>query len=448
MTNKTDLKRFSKYVSLSILGMLGLSCYILADTFFVSQALGPQGLTALNLAIPVYSFVHGSGLMLGMGGAIRYAIAAGQGDQAAANRIVTRALVLASIFAAFFFTLGLFFSGSIASLLGADEAVFDMTRTYLKVILLFSPVFILNNLMLCFVRNDGAPKLSMMAMLGGSLSNVLLDYVFMFPLNMGMFGAVLATGLAPAISLAILSPFFIKKKNSFALARTDLSPRHSLAIMSSGLPSLITEVSAGIVMIAFNAIILGLAGNIGVAAYGVVANLSLVVMSVYTGIAQGAQPLLSRYHGQGETQRATTILRYALSLMAGLSAVIYGAMLLLAEPIAGLFNNSGDAQLQAIAVRGLRLYFSACLFCGFNIILSTYFSATERSMPAHALSLLRGFVLIVPLSFALSAAFGMDGAWLSFPATEMLTALTGALLYRATQRKLMLPLPLRSKTSA
>ena len=429
--HSADIKSFSKYVSLSILGMLGLSCYILADTFFVSVALGPRGLTALNLAIPVYSFVHGIGLMLGMGGAIRFAIAAGRGDTAAADRVFSRALKMGGLFAGIFMTLGLFASAPLTRLLGADEQVFSMTDTYLKVILLFSPAFILNNLLLCFVRNDGAPRLSMMAMLGGSLSNIALDYVFMFPLNMGMAGAVLATGLAPLISMLILSPFFIGQKNSFRPARVRPSLKASAGIMSSGLPSLITELSAGAVMIAFNAIILRLRGNTGVAAYGVIANLSLVVMSIYTGIAQGVQPLISRCHGRGDRVRVGALLRRSLLLAAAVSALIYPALLLFAGPVTGLFNSGGDAQLQAIAERGLRLYFTACLSAGVNIILSVYFTSIERPRPAQAISLLRGFGLILPLAFLMAALFGMDGVWLAFPAAETAVALIGAALYKS-----------------
>ena len=163
------------------------------------------------------------------------------------------------------------------------------------------------------MRNDGAPQRSMAAMIGGSLSNVVLDYVFMFPLGMGIFGAVFATGLAPVISMGILSPFFMQKKNRFRLRVKAYSMagwlRQAGYILSSGLPSLITEVSSGIVIIVFNAVILRLQGNTGVAAYGVIANLSLVVIAIYTGIAQGVQPLMSSAHGTGEGSRVRIYLR-------------------------------------------------------------------------------------------------------------------------------------------
>ncbi len=194
MEKNSCFREFAKYTSLNVMGMIALSCYILADTYFVSKGLGANGLTALNLAIPIYSFIHGSGLMIGMGGATWYAIRKSQQDDASANRFFTCAVALAAAFAALFVALGLFFSEGIAKLLGADESVFEMSRTYLQVILLFAPAFLMNNVLLCFVRNDGAPQRSMAAMIVGSLSNVVLDWVFIFPCNMGIFGAVFATG--------------------------------------------------------------------------------------------------------------------------------------------------------------------------------------------------------------------------------------------------------------
>ena len=418
-------QEFGRYVSLNVLGMIGLSCYILADTFFVSQGVGTDGLTALNLAIPIYSFIHGSGLMVGMGGATKYAIQRSQGGQAGADRIFTNAAYLGVGLAVCFVLIGLFLPGAILTLFGAEGEVLDLSRTYLQVILLFSPAFLANNVLLCFVRNDGAPQRSMAAMLGGSLSNVVLDWVFIFPCGLGMFGAAFATGLAPIISMLILSPHFLKKKNQFHL--TPCGPdRHLLGgIVTSGVPSLVTEVSSGVVMIVFNTIILALEGNVGVAAYGVIANLSLVVISVYTGIAQGIQPIVSRSHGRGEQRRAAAIRRYAMGTMLIFSALIYGAVLLGAGQIAGVFNSEHDAQLQRIATEGLRLYFMACPFAGCNVILATYFTSTERPGPANLISMLRGFVVIIPMAFLLSRIWGIRGTWCAFPATELLVAAVG-----------------------
>lgn len=435
MKESSCFREFLKYSSLNVLGMIALSCYILADTFFVSKALGANGLTALNLAIPVYNFINGSGLMIGMGGGTKYAISKSQGKMKQASQAFTNAAALTALIAACFFLLGLFASAPIARMLGADDTVFEMSRTYLQVLLLFSPMFMTNNLLLCFIRNDGAPQLSMAAMITGSLSNVVLDYVFMFPLGMGIFGAVLATGLAPVISILVQSPYLLTKKNQFHLVRCRLSARLSLGIFSSGLPSLITEISSGIVIIIFNRIILGLEGNTGVAAYGVIANLSLVVIAVYTGISQGIQPILSSNYGKGIRENVQAILRYAVTTVVILSAGVYLCMFFGAEPITAVFNSEKNQILQEIAEAGLRIYFTGCVFAGLNIILSVYFTSTERPLPAQIISVMRGFIVIIPMSFLLSAVAGLSGVWASFPATEFLVSLVGVWLYAVMRKK-------------
>ena len=426
---KGTLREFARYTSLNVLGMIALSCYILADTFFVSLGLGADGLTALNLAIPVYSFIHGSGLMIGMGGGTRYSILKSQGNHQEADRVFTNVLYLAAVLAALFVAAGLLFAGDLVRLFGGTGAVFTMCRTYLRVILLFAPAFLMNNVLLCFIRNDGAPQLAMAAMIGGSLSNVVLDWVFIFPCGMGIFGAVFATGLAPIISMGILSPHFFRKKNQFRPVPCKPQLRRTARILSSGVPSLVTEVSSGIVIIAFNGLIMGLEGNTGVAAYGVIANLSLVVIAIYTGIAQGIQPILSRSYGAGDRAGLTIILRCAMMTQVVVSLLIYGIVAAFAPQIAAVFNSEGSASLQAIAEQGLRLYFIACPFAGCNVVLSMYFTSTERPLPAHIISLLRGFFLILPLAFLLAWLGQMAGIWLAFPLTEFLVAALAVSLY-------------------
>lgn len=435
MNQTKDLKEFIKYAALNVMGMTGLSCYILADTFFISKGLGANGLTALNLAIPVYSLIHGSGLMLGMGGATKYSILKSQKNWRQTNKIFTNTVYLAGILAIAFLLTGIFLTRVLTAFLGADQEVFGMTATYLRVILLFAPAFLMNDILICFVRNDGDPKLAMLAMLGGSLSNVLLDYLFIFPLKLGIFGAVFATGLAPLISIMILSVYFLKKRNQFRMIREKPHPETEKTIVKLGIPSLIGEVSSGVVILVFNSIILKLQGNTGVAAYGVIANLSLVVMAVYTGIAQGMQPLISKAWGRYEIRTCKRILSYAMITMAAVSIAVYAVIFFLADPIAGIFNSENNRLLQEIAVTGLKLYFTAAVFAGFNLIISVYFTSVELALPAQLISILRGVVLIVPMAFLLSGLFGMSGVWLAFPAAEFLTAVTGLFLYCSKRKQ-------------
>lgn len=424
MKEKALVKQFARYVSLNICGMIGLSCYILADTYFVSKGLGANGLAALNLAIPIYSLVHGCGLMFGMGGATKYSIYIGQKEYKNADKSFSNTIYILSVPAVIFVLAGVFFAGRLALLSGADNAVLGMTKTYLRVILLFSPVFMINDSLLCFVRNDGNPQLAMIGMLMGSIANIVLDYIFVFPLKMGIFGAVLATALAPVISLIVLSNHWFTKQNQFHFQRTKLSLCLIRDILSLGIPSFIAEVASGVVMIVFNLIILRLQGNTGVAAYGVVANLSLVVNSIYTGMAQGIQPILSRLCGCGDEKGIKRILQYAVNTMLVLSGCIYLLLFVSGNSVVSVFNSEQNILLQHIALTGLKLYFAAIPFVGFNIMISAYFTSTEKALPAQVISLLRGVLVLLPVAFLLSSLLKMTGVWLSYPVTECLTAIT------------------------
>lgn len=213
---KNILSRFIQYVSKNVIGMIGLSCYILADTFFIARGLGENGLTALNLVIPIYSFMNGLGLMIGMGGATRYTILKTNEKKEQMSAVFTQAVVFAFGVSLLFMIMGIVGSNQISRWLGADDSIYKITTIYLRTLLCFAPLFFLNNVMICFVRNDGNPSLSMAAMLIGSISNIWLDYLFVFPCKLGMFGAALATGTAPIISLCILSFHKIQKKKSIS----------------------------------------------------------------------------------------------------------------------------------------------------------------------------------------------------------------------------------------
>ena len=324
MKKNIMLKSFIKYVTLNVIGMIGFSCYILADTYFVSKGMGANGLTSLNLAIPVYTFINGISLMIGIGGGAKYVLLSAKGEKDKANTIFTSSVQAGILCGLAFLTVGILLGNKISYILGADNVTFAMTSLYLKTIMAFAPFIILNNIFLVFVRNDGNPKLSMLGMLFGSFSNIILDYVFIFPLNLGIFGAAFATGLSPVISMIILSIYLLKRKNQFHLKKEKLNIKEVIKLCGTGASSFITEISSGIVLIVFNMVILKLKGNIGVAAYGIVANLALVVMAIFTGIAQGVQPLVSKSYGNKEKEQLYYILKYSIFLSITIAILVYG----------------------------------------------------------------------------------------------------------------------------
>lgn len=429
MNQKEMIREFSKYVSQSVLSMLGISCYILADTFFIARGVGANGLTALNLAIPVFSVVNGCGLMFGMGSATKYAISKETEGQKKVDGLFTGTLWIAGFFALLFVLAGIFFSHPLTVLMGANEEVYDMVQTYLSIILIFSPAFIMNDVLNSFVRNDGNPSLSMTAMISGSMFNILFDYILIFPLHMGILGAVLATGIAPVVSMLVLSLHFWQKKNNFHLTKSRPDIKLVFSAAALGVPTLVSEIASGVVIAVFNMLILGLKGNIGVAAYGVIANLSIVVIAIYNGIGQGVQPLLSREYGRSRHDRVRCFLRYALITSFVVSVLMYAVIFFGATPIAGAFNNDGNGTLQRIAEEGLKLYFTAIPFVGCNIIIAMYFSSTDKALSAQVIQILRGLALIIPLACIFAKAAGIVGVWIAFPVTEIVVCLFAMIIF-------------------
>ena len=428
--NQNELRlRFLKYVFFNILSTLGVSVYILADTFFISKGMGADGLTALNLCLPVFNFINGFGLMLGMGGGSRFSMLYCRIERSETDKIYTNAFWAALAVSGCFILTGLFFSAQLTRMLGADNAVFGLAHGYLKTVLLFAPAFILNNLLVCFLRNDCAPRLAMAGVVGSSFANIILDYVFIFELHWGMKGAALATCISPFISMAIMSIHFVTGWNAFRLRIVRPSRGIIRSIFSLGLHAFVTECSGGIVMIVFNWAIYRLCGNTGIAAYGVVANLAIVFTAIFTGLSSGVQPLLCECHGAGDAKASKYLLRLSIRTAVLLAMLAYAGVYLNTAGLTALFNSRNDAQLAGLAEQGLRLYFLFLPFMGVNSVFSVYFTSCEKPLPSQVVSLLRGTLLVIPLAFVFLQMHSMNGIWLTVPIAEFLTACTAFSVY-------------------
>lgn len=192
------------------------------------------------------------------------------------------------------------------------------------------------------------------------------------------------------------------------------------------MPSFVTELTSGVVMLLFNFIILRLAGNTGVAAFAVITVISLVVAAIYTGL--GIQPIISLNHGTGNLSNVKTILRYVMIAVLLISGTIYAIIFFQSSRIVSVFNSEKNEVLQNLAAAGLRLYFLACLFIGFNIVTATYFTSKERPFPAQVISFLRGFFILIPMAFLLSAILEMTDVWCAYPLTECIVSMIGITL--------------------
>lgn len=422
MKNKI-LKNFLKYVSFNIFGMIVFSCYILADTFFVSDALDSLGLAALNIAIPAYSVMQATGVMLGTGGATKYSVYKAQENKKSANEMFANTFLIGIMFSIMFMIVGVFFSEPVAKLLGANSETIEYTSIYIMTLLCFAPFFIANNIMLSYVRNDGNPGRSMIAMLSSSFSNIVLDYIFIYPLNMGMFGAAFATGISAVISLMILLSYMFSKRSGLKFKKTAPKKVYIKSIFTLGVSSFITEISSGIVLLVFNLVILDIAGNTGVAAYGIVANVALVVISIFTGTSQGMQPLVSNAYAVRDNTAMRKVLLYSIITVLLISTVVYAMTISFSDNIIAVFNSENNQSLIPLAKTGFNIYFLGFFFAGFNIISAAFLSAKEKAVTAFIISLIRGIIAIVPSVIILSAIFGINGVWSSFAVSEFITCI-------------------------
>ena len=413
------LKRFSKYAFQSVAGMIGVSIYVLADTFFISVYAGADGLAVLNLILPVYGLIYAIGSMIGIGSATRYGISKAKGEKA--DYYFTQAIAWSVLISIPFVLLGVFIPDKCLALLGADAGLVTLGKTYLRIILIGTPFFMSNYSVTAFARNDNATSIAMAGSLAGSVWNIIFDYIFIFPAGLGFSGAALATACCPVVTIAVCMIHYLGKKCHMGFKWKKLSVRHLISCCQLGVSAFVGEISSAVIALVFNMLILGIAGSIGVAAYGIVANLSIVGMSILNGLAQGVQPLISESYGKGEQKTVRKLLRWGMNSAIVIEVVMVVLVWIFTDPLVAVFNSENNSLLLKYAHTGLQLYFLGFLFAGINILLVAYFSATANARPAIIGSLMRGAIAIVLCAIVLSRILGMNGVWLSFLASEMLT---------------------------
>lgn len=405
---------------------MGTSLYVLGDTLLVGRRLGESGLSALNIAIPMINVLTGFGLLIGMGGASLMTIARAQNDNKKGNRLFTRSMILSLILGLVLLLVGLFFSQNLVNLLGSGSSNLDMANDYLSMLLLFSPFYVIFVSLTVFVRNDGGNKIAMAAMLSTSVFNLIMDWVFMYPLNMGMRGGALATGLAQVVGFLVLMIHFINKPNlKLSLIK---SFKDFGAIIKSGGASFVLEISQGIVIFSFNLAFLKLAGDSMVSAYGIVANLSLLFTAILTGVSVGVQPLISEAYGRERTDMKWHYGRVAAFTALGVGLIILLLGQLMPEYLAMIFITDAP-EVISNAVYGIRLYFIAFPLTGLNLVFTVYLQSQKKTLQAFILSLQRGLIWIIIFLLFYSNVIGITGVWLVKISAELLTLIIGVILF-------------------
>lgn len=438
--NKSTIRKdFALYVSQSILAMIGFSAYILADTYFVANGIGTMALAGLNIALPIYSIILGIGMLISVGGSTFFAVIKARGDHELGNKIFTFAVSVAIVFGFIFMLLGRTCSEKLAFVFGGDEVTVPYAATYIRVVSTFSVPFMLNNITVAFIRNDNAPKFATASLLASNLSNCIMDWIFIYPCKMGMKGAALATGISPIIGLLVLSIYFLKHMNTFVLLNpfkiilSNDNNRHDSRhhsnkffwvfknIVVLGLSSFIIEMSSGLSIVSFNIASWSIAGNLGVSAYSIVANIAFVVNALFNGIGQGMQPLISKCHGKGDNNAKIQVIRLGLITAFTMSVALYILLYIFATQFSDIFNKTSDPELNAMGALGIRCYFVGYFFAGLNIVIAASMNAQEAAIKSLLITVSRGLLLLVP-SIANLAQFGnIVYLWFALPASEFIT---------------------------
>lgn len=424
---------FFQFLIPSIGATLVNSIYILGDTILVGRGVGSMGIAALNLLLPVFSLFFATGMMFGVGGSVLFSFDKGRKDEAAAREHFSAALVGTVIMAIFYeIVCGLYFD-PITAFLGRNEAMDEMVRSYGWILTAGCPVFLLSSFLQAFVRNDRAPKVAMAAVITGGVSNVILDYIFMFPMKMGMAGGALATVLGSVITVAILLSHFFSSSNTLKFTRHfRLKAIGEVAV--NGLSSFILDLSSGVVILLFNRQLLYWVGDMGVMVYGIVSNSVLMVNSISNGISQASQPLMAVNNGAGLQERVNQTFRLARRFSVG-TGIFFTALGLLAPAFVVRVFVLPTPEILAMAVPAVRIYFLAFLTTGINLLLATYFQSVLMPGCALVLSLCRGVIFSGILVYLLPLLVGVDGIWAAMPVAEFLALILGILMKKRGKRK-------------
>lgn len=425
---------YRKYLIPTLIGMLSNSLYCLVDVYFISQGAGNMGVAALNIAMPVFTIYSAVGLLFGVGAATVMAVAEGQKDKSSRNKAFTLAIVAMLIIGAAITLYTTFFLKSFSYYMGCSEELLPYVMTYLKPICITAIPFIVMYANSILLRADHNPRLAMSAMLAGNISNMILDYVFVMVFNWGIFGASFATALSPCICLMVSSLHFICRKNHVKLVSGFMNRDILRRVFVNGLGSGCLEISAGIVIFLFNAIILMIADETALAAYGIICNIAYVFKGLLNGFAQASQPIISANHGANQKERVKEAFLISIKYSMIFSLLVYMVLLLFSETVCVPFAD-GNQTLIAIAKNGVVLYFSCLVFMSANMMIMNYFQSIENGVISTILALCKG-VIFVLLGLALMVPFlSLNGVWLSAPFSEGATFLMGILMYKKMRKR-------------
>ena len=422
-------KLLIKHAVPSSLGILVMSLNILIDTILVGHWIGPNAIAAINIVLPVSFFVAAIGMSIGIGGGSIISRSLGNKNHDKANKTFGNQISLTLISTIFFMSLGLYYTNDLIPLFGGKGDLFDLAKIYYVIVMLGVPVLGLCMMSNNTIRSEGKPKIAMYAMFIPSVSNLCLDYLFIYELGLGMYGAALATTLSYFICGLYILRFFVLKKSDLKLNISDLKFDVSIVkeTVSLGFVTLSRQAAVSLTVLVVNNILFTLQGESMIAVYAIISRMLMFMLFPILGITQGFIPIAGYNFGAKNKDRVLNSVKKAIIYSTALATVIFLFIYTFSDLVANAFTS--DENIINKTSDALILVFMATPIIGIQLIGSAYFQAIGRALPALMLTLSRQIFFLIPLVFFLSKIYGVYGVWISFPLAELLsTILTGIYL--------------------
>lgn len=440
-TEKVNLGRDSIYKLFfyffipNLCAMLALSTYSTVDGIFVGTRLGEEALAAIGLCWPVFPVIIAFELLFGLGAASISSYFLGKGEDEKARLMFSSVFYFASISSIIIGAILFFYVEEVAIALGANEKALPYVVEYLRVIFLGAFVIVIQPLLDIFVINDRRPILAMVAMIVGSASNIVLNYLFLFVFEWGMFGSAFSTILGHGLGMLILLSHFVRKKGKIFLIKR-FSFNAVLASAKNGVPQSISEVSVSCVMIMFNHTLKSLAPTPELqtnylASYGIVMYLGLVCFTILLSCAQGIQPIASYNYGAGQMKRVKAVYAFGVGFATLVGLIGYIVFMGLDSMLVKLFLKGGEEALLEPTLEAMKIYFIGYIFLGVNVVSSIFFQSVQRPKSSFIITFSYNLIFVSILLFVLSHYFGLLGVWLSYPLSLVCSSLVviGVVVY-------------------
>lgn len=427
-------KKLIKFTIPTIIMMIFTSIYGVVDGIFVSNYAGADEFAGVNLIMPFLMILGSIGFMIGTGGSALVSKTMGEGNKDKANEYFSMLIYIVTSAGLILSVVGFIFMEQIARLLGAEGNLIDICTTYGRTLVVALIPFLLQNCFQSFLVVAEKPKMGLVISIISGIINMILDFLFIYVLKMGVFGAALATLISQFIGGIIPIIYFVFSKNtSLKLVKTKIKLKPILSACANGSSEMVTNLSMSLVNMLYNLQLIKYAGNNGVVAYGIIMYVGFIFSGTYLGYSIGSAPIIGYHYGAENKEELKCLLKRSLKLIIITSIVMTGLAELLAKPLGSIFV-SYDAELLDMTTNAIRLFALSYLISGINIFTSSFFTALNNGFVSAAISFLRTLVFQIAMIYILPAIIGINGIWLAVVVAEIL-ALFVSIIFLVKNRK-------------